>query len=228
MLKGSYPYSRAIDYTDDGGWASVAWNDPNVFRRNRAPAGFNTPHIFQLAYVYELPVGKGKKWASSGGAATQILSNWQTSGIFSAIHGQPFSVTASGASLNAVAQRQTPDQVGPIKKLGGIGPGQPYYDPTAFATGLTPATYGSVGRNTLYGPGSVNMDFSLFRTFNITERFAMQFRMDAANLFNTPHFCNPGGCGGGVTTGIAASDFLTVTSAKDDERQFRFGLRLSF
>lgn len=230
MVKGQYTYSRAINYTDDDGWAGVAWNDPNVFRRNRAPAGYNTPHIFQLAYLYELPFGKSKTWANSGGAATHILSNWQVSGIFSAIHGQPFSVTASGAALNAVAQRQTPDQVAPVKKLGGIGPGQPYYDPSSFAAAATPATYGNVGRNTLYGPGSVNMDFSLFRTFNLTERLALQFRADAQNLFNTPHFCNPGGCTSvdQPTTSLASSNFLTITSAKDDERQFRFGLRLSF
>jgi hypothetical protein len=224
LVKGAYTYSKAIDYTDDDGWASLNWNDPNAFRRNRARAGFDTPHIFQLAYVYELPLGKGKSWASDGGVATNILSNWQVSGIFSAVHGQPFSLTASGASLNAVGQRQTPNQVGPTKKLGGVGTGQPFYDPTAFVAVAVPAVYGNVGRNTLYGPGSVNMDFSLFRTFNLTERFALQFRADAANLFNTPHFINPGS---GTTT-FADSNFLTITSAKNDERQFRFGLRLSF
>ncbi|HEY4818087.1 MAG TPA: TonB-dependent receptor [Candidatus Acidoferrum sp.] len=224
MVKGAYTYSKAIDMTDDDGWASVNWNDPNAFRRNRARAGFDTPHIFQLAYVYELPVGKGKSWASGGGVATNILSDWQVSGIFSAVHGQPFSLTASGASLNAVGQRQTPNQVGSVKKLGGVGTGQPFYDPTAFAAVSAPAVYGNVGRNTLYGPGAVNMDFSLFRTFNVTERFALQFRADAANLFNTPHFINPGS----NTTSIADSNFLTITSAKNDERQFRFGLRLSF
>ncbi len=208
MVKGAYTYSRAIDFTDDDGWAGLAWNDPNVFRRNRAPAGFNTPHIFQLAYIYELPVGKGKSWANGGGAATKILSDWQVSGIFSAIHGQPFSLTASGASLNAIGQRQTPNQVGPVKKLGGIGTGNPFYDPTAFAAVVASTVYGNVGRNTLYGPGSVNMDFSLFRTFNLTERFNLQFRTDAANLFN--------------------ANFLVITSAKNDERQFRFGLRLAF
>ena len=228
MVKGAYTYSRAIDYTDDDGWAAVAWNDPNVFRRNRAAAGFNTPHIFQLAYVYELPLGKGKTWASSGGAATRILSNWQVSGTFSAIHGQPFGLTASGASLNARAQRQTPNQVGPIKKLGGVGPGHPFYDPTSFVAVATPATYGNVGRNRLYGPGSVNMDFSLFRTFDLTERFRLQFRADASNFFNTPHFCNPGGCNGGSNTSRASSSFLTITAAKNDERQFRFGFRLAF
>jgi len=221
MVKGAYTYSKAINLTDDDGWASLAWNDPSILRRNRARATYDTPHIFQMAYIYELPVGKGKQWASSGGMTTKVLSNWQVSGIFSAIHGQPFSLTASSASLNAVGQRQTPDQVGPVKKLGGIGTGHPFYDPTGFVAVSASAVYGNVGRNTLYGPGSVNMDFSLFRTFNLTERLNLQFRTDAANLFNTPHFNNP-------TGSRSSGNFLTITAAKNDERQFRFGLRLAF
>ena len=223
MVKGAYTYSKAINWTDDDGWASLIWNDPNILRRNRAQAGYNTPQIFQLAYVYELPFGTGKSWASGGGLATKIVSDWQVSGIFSAISGQPFRLRASGASLNAVGQAQTPDQIAPVKKLGGIGPGQPFYDPTAFAA-VTRVGYGTVGRNPLLGPGSVNLDFSLLRTFKFTERLGLQFRADAANFFNTPHFNNP-------TTGnqsITSANFLTITSAKNDERQFRFGLRLAF
>jgi Carboxypeptidase regulatory-like domain/TonB dependent receptor len=221
LVKGAYTYSKAIDLTDDDGWAALNWNDPNILRRNRAPAGFNTPQIFQMAYVYELPFGKGKPLANSGGIATKVLSGWQTSGIFSAISGQPFSLTASGASLNAHAQQQTPDQVGPVKKLGGIGTGNPFYDPSAFAAVTADATYGNVGRNTLLGPGSVNLDFSLFRTINITERLGLQFRLNAANLFNSPHFRNPSG-------DFSGGSFLIITSAKDDERQFSVGLRMSF
>ena len=225
MVKGAYTFSKAINYTDDDGWASLAWNDPSILRRNRAAAGYNTPHIFQLAYVYELPLGKGKPFAQSGGAA-KILGGWQTSGTFSAISGHPgwgltnADITASGASLNAVGQRQTPDQVGPIKKLGGIGPGNPFYDPSSFAP-VTRVGYGNVGRNPLLGPGSVNFDFSLFRTIGITERLALQFRADASNLFNTPHFKDPNG-------DITSATFMDITGAKDDERQFRFGLRLAF
>jgi len=226
MVKGAYTYSRAIDWTDDDGWAGLAWNDPNVLRRNRAPAGFNTPHIFQLAYVYELPLGTSKSWArGGGGTASKIASDWQVSGIFSAIHGQPFSLTAPNASLNAVDQRETPDQVGPVKKVGGVGGGstnQPFYDPSAFVAVASGANrYGTVGRNTLYGPGSVNFDFSLLRTFKFTERLGLQFRADGANFFNSPHFKNPVGS-------LSSSNFLHVTGAKDDERQFRFGLRMSF
>jgi hypothetical protein len=225
MVKGAYTFSKAINYTDDDGWAGLAWNDPSILRRNRAAAGYNTPHIFQLAYVYELPFGKGKPFAQSGGAG-KILGGWQTSGTFSAISGHPgwggtgADITASGASLNAVGQRQTPDQIAPIKKLGGIGPGNPFYDPSSFAP-VTSVGYGNVGRNPLLGPGSVNFDFSLFRTISITERLALQFRADASNLFNTPHFKDPNG-------DITSDTFMDITGAKDDERQFRFGLRLSF
>jgi hypothetical protein len=232
LVKGAYTYSRAINFTDDDGWAGLNWNDPAVFRRNRAQAGYNTPHIFQLAYVYELPLGKGKQWASGGGVATKVLGGWETSGIFSAISGQPFTVTAPGSSLDAVGQTQTADQIAQVKKLGGIGSGSPYYDPSSFAL-VNRVGYGNVGRNTLLGPGSVNLDFTLLRNFQLTERFTLQFRVDAANFFNSPHFNNPnGGCSASVTptdlTCTNGGDFLSITSAKNDERQFRFGLRFSF
>jgi hypothetical protein len=220
MVKGAYTFSKAINWTDDDGWAGLNWNDPNILRRNRAQAGFNTPQIFQLAYVYELPLGKGKQWANGGGATMKILSGWQTSGIFSAVSGQPFGLTASDASLDAKAQTQTPDLIGPVKRLGGVGAGQPFYDPSAFAA-VTRVGYGNVGRNPLLGPGSVNFDFSLFRTVKITERFDLQFRVDAANLFNSPHFNNPNG-------DLTSGSFLEINSAKFDERQFRLGVRLAF
>lgn len=220
MVKGAYTYSRAIDFTDDDGWAGLTWNDPNVFRRNRAPAGFNVPHIFQMAYVYELPLGKDKAYANTGAAAT-ILGGWQVSGIFGAQSGHPFTLTASNASLNAVGQTQTPDQVAPAKKLGGIS-SSPYYDPASFVSPPTGANrYGTVGRNSLYGPGKVNFDFSVFRTFKFREHLDLQFRADAANLFNTPHFNNPNG-------DITSGNFLTITGAAFDMRQFRLGLRLAY
>ena len=221
-MKGAYTYSRAINMTDDDGWAGLSWNDPTILRRNRAQAGYNTPQVFQMSYVYELPFGKGKTWATSGVPA-KILGGWQTSGIFSAISGQPFSLSDDGALLNAVGQSQTPNQTGPVTKIGGIGPGQKYYDPSSFTTVKTDKTYGNVGRNPLLGPGSVNMDFSLFRTINLTERFNLQFRTDAANLFNTPHFWMP-------VTGMASVQFGQITSSQVTvlPRVMQFALKLQF
>ena len=224
MIKGAYTYSRAIDWTDDDGWAGLTWNDPNILKRNRAEAGYNIPHIFNVAYVYELPAGKDKKWANSGGLASAILGGWQVNGMFSSFQGVPFTVTASGASLNSRFNTQTADQVKPVvKKLGGIGPGQPFYDPTAFAA-VTGVRYGTSGRNLLRGPGVVNLDFGLFRHFKLTERLELQLRAEAFNFFNTPHFNNP-------STGNrnrSSASFLQITSARNDERQFRFALRLAF
>ena len=71
------------------------------------------------------------------------------------------------------------------------------------------------------GPGVINMDFSLFRRFNITEKFNMEFRMETFNVSNTPHFGNPNGS-------ITSSLFGKVTTVANDPRSFRFGLRLGF
>ena len=79
-LKGAYTYSAAINMTDDDGWAGVMWNIPSQFSRNRARAGYDQNHIFQMGYVYELPFGKGKKFANSG-AASLLLGNWQVNGV---------------------------------------------------------------------------------------------------------------------------------------------------
>jgi hypothetical protein len=78
-----------------------------------------------------------------------------------------------------------------------------------------------VGRNTMRGPGVVNMDFSLFRTFKLTERLDMEFRAESFNFTNTPHFNNPNG-------NVNSADFGKVLSAANDPRSFRFGLRLQF
>ena len=220
-LKGAYTYSKAINWTDEDGWTgTIMYNWPGVFPRNRAIAGYDIPHIFQLGFVYELPAGKGKKFASSG-VARWAFGDWQLNGVFASFQGRPFSVTAAQGALNAPGNTQTADQVKPsVEKLGGIGSGQPFFDPTAFAA-PTGVRFGTEGRNTLRGPGAVNLDLGLFRKFPVTERFNLEFRVEAANSMNTPHFNNP-------NANISAANFLVVTSALPDQRQLRLGLRLSW
>ena len=111
-LLAAYTYSKAIDYTDDDGWASVNWNWGPVFQRNRAAAGFDRTHILQIGWVYELPAGKGKSFAKSGVAAA-ILGGWLVNGVMSAYTGTPFTVTDSGSLLNAPDNTQTANQINP-------------------------------------------------------------------------------------------------------------------
>ncbi len=161
LLKGSYTYSKAINWTDEDGWTGVMFNHESAFKRNRAQAGYDIPHMLQLGFVYELPFGKGKKHANSG-ASSWVLGGWQFNGVFAAYQGRPFTVTASGAGLNAPGSAQTADQVKPtVEKLGGVGPGQFYYDRTAFAP-VNEARFGTSGRNLLRGPGVVNLDVGVF------------------------------------------------------------------
>ena len=219
MLKGSYTWSHAINYADDDGWTGTSWNWGPVFQRNRATAGYDRTHVFQLGWVYELPVGKGKQYLSSG-VISQIIGGWQFSGIESAYTGTPFTVSAPGTSLNAPNNLQTADQVAPVQFLGGVGAGTRYYDPASFAP-VTQVRFGTTGRNILRNPGVWNTDMTIMRTFPVRERMQLQFRTEFYNLPNTSHF-------NGVASGnVTNSNFLRITSSYG-ERNIRFALRLQW
>ena len=247
LIKGAYTYSKAINMTDDTGWAGVGWNAQSQISRNRAVAGYDIPQNFQLGTVAELPFGKGKKWANDGAAAA-VLGGWQLSGIYSGVSGRPFSVSAAGGSVNSPGNSQTPDIITPVTYLRGTGPGQSWFDPNAFrpvefSPGYNTTTgrrFGSAGRNILRNPGYSNIDISLVRSFRLTEKVNMEFRVDSFNFTNTPHF---GGAGSNASApsrdaagnilkdangNLRLNGFTEITSAAQDQRQFRFGLRLAF
>lgn len=220
LIKGAYTRSKAIDMADDDGRVGLLFNYPPAIARNRALAGFDIPNNFQIGGVYELPFGTGKRYLQSGFAG-HLLGGWQLNGTFSAYSGLPFTVTASGTSLNAPNNTQTADQVLPtVALLGGIGPGRPYYDPNAYAP-VTAVRFGTSGRNTLRAPATINTNLSIFRTFPISERLKLQVRGESYNLSNTPHFLPP-------NANVSSGNFLVITSANTDQRQFRFALKLSF
>jgi len=226
LIKGAYTYSHAIDYTDADGWASVNWNWAPVFQRNRASAGFDRTHNFSIGWVYELPFGKGKMAAKSG-VPSALFGGWVVNGTLSAFTGTPFTVTAPGGALNAPNNTQTANQLTPnVQFLGGIGPGQFWYNPANFGPVNTPLTFGNIGRNTFRVPGVANADIDLTREFQIRERLRLQFRAEAFNVSNTPHFAGPNG------TDVTSTTFMQITAtlpgsnaAVYTERQFRFGLR---
>ncbi len=219
MLKGAYTWSHAIDYTDDDGWASVGWNWAPVFQRNRASAGFDHRHIFQLGWVYELPFGTGKRFVNSG-MASKIVGGWQFSGIEAMSTGTPFTIGADATSLNAPDNTQTADQVlTNVQRFGQVGSSGFYYNPAAFAP-VTTQRFGTTGRNTLVGPGIWNTDMSISRTFPIREKLNFEFRTEFYNLPNTSHFGSP-------DTTVNDANFMRITSSYG-ERNIRFAGRFSW
>ncbi len=217
-LKGAYTYSKAIGMTDDNGWAGVYWDTPSQFNRNRARAGFDRRQMFQMGFVYELPVGKGRATPLSG-AADAILGGWQVSGVMALLSGQPFDVRASGSSLNTPGETQTADQVGEVRKLGNVGSDGTFYNTDAFAP-VTDVRFGTSGRNILDYPGVTSLDLSLAKTFNISETVTSQIRAEFFNFTNTPQFGRP-------DNNVNNAGFMTITGASGD-RQIRFGLRFAF
>jgi hypothetical protein len=232
QMQANYTWSKAMGLVNLGGDndSGLAINDPAFRNLNRAVLNIDTPHNIQFSGGYELPLGKGRRWLSDNRLASAFAGGWQLSWLFGAFSGTPFSVTASGTSLNAPNNTQRADQVkAEVKKLGGIGLGTRYYDTTAFAP-VTGARYGTAGFNSLRSPETVNLDFGIFREFRITEGIKLQFRTEVFNATNTPHFDRPTDANRDVTS----PGFLAVTQTRQfgregiDERVFRFGLRLGF
>ncbi|MDW8128944.1 MAG: TonB-dependent receptor [Bryobacterales bacterium] len=225
FLKGAYTFSTAIDMANYGDWTTFMWNAASVFYRNRARAAHDIPHIFQLGFVYDLPFGAEGRWATTG-LPRRLLGGWQINGLFAAYQGRPFNLSASGASLNMPGNSQTPDQIKPkveiLKKVGDDGP---WFDTTAFAR-VTEVRFGTLGRHVLRGPGVVNLDLSLFRSFRLKENWKLEFRAEAFNVSNTPHFTTPTGSIDSATFGrIYATQTADVLGRS---REFRLGLRMSF
>ena len=68
LLKGAYTFSKAMDETDDDGWAGLDWNQPSQLRRNYALAGYDRTHNFQMGFLYDLPFAqeaRATRWRCS-------------------------------------------------------------------------------------------------------------------------------------------------------------------
>ena len=218
FIKGAYTWSKAMNEADDDG-GSLDWDHRDAWFKNYARAGFDRTHVLQLGFVWEMPFGRDGE-----GALNAIIKDWSVNGIFAAFSGNTFTVDTSSSSCACQGNPQSADQISDPVKLGGVGPGQPYYDPSAWAA-ISEARYGNTGRNSIRGPGAINFDLGLFRRFPIGSRANLELRAEAFNLTNTPRFANP-------ENTVTAGDFMEIDSASDRgvgfERQIRLGVRLAF
>jgi hypothetical protein len=204
---------------------------------NRAVLPFDRTQNLSLSGMWELPFGKGKRLVQSGFGSV-LLGGWRTNAITTFMTGLPFSVSASGSSLNMPGSMQRADQVLPdVQILGGIGSSASYFDPLAFRA-VTQTRFGNAGFYSLRGPGAADLDLSISRDFPIKERMRLQFRFESFNLTNTPHFNLPGRS---VSSMVLNPDgtiknlagYTQITSTQNlgrdfDERRIQFDLRLSW
>jgi hypothetical protein len=235
MLKGAYTFSRAKNMADEDGWVGLTWNHPLKFEDNFALGGFDRTHNFQMGFLYELPFLKtNNAWAG------KLLGGWQVNGIYAAYSGTPYSIGGTNTPLNCqgcgsvyINVSGDPEPVGKV----GSGTTETYYDKSLFSqpTGLDKNGFGTSKRNQFRRPPDWNLDFSLFKSFKVSERIRPEFRLEAANVFNHTIWGAP------ITT-FTANNFLQFTPSQSDSgsglgaggtpvpgaRRIQMGLRVSF
>jgi len=221
-------FARGLAFTSAFTWGKglgyVTGDDGNVIflttanlRRNYAPNDFDRKLNFQESFTYELPVGRGHRYLNSGVGAF-VLGGWKLSGTISAVSGLPFSVYANSGTLNTPGTAQLANLTGVYKVLGGIGPNNPWLDVSAFSqpsgcptTGCTAQNVGlgNTGRNQFRGPGFMQNNLSIFKSFPIWHEAALETRLDAFQLTNTPQFAVPNSGSGTLFT---AGTFGRITN----------------
>ncbi len=225
------------------------------------PATFDIRNVAHLSGGYELPFGKGRKYmANASKLQNAILGGYSVNYLVTLQGGQPITIgcpsgTTSGTNCNSFLLPGQNPQLGlQLRNVNGKL-GKFYFgNPAAFQqpcqlgangpipnspTGCIPLTgAGALGGKpgTVPGPGFNRFDFSLFKDFNITERYRLQFRSEFFNILNHPNFNAPGFGGNGVVAignslNFNSSAFGQIGSTRDapyDPRQIQFALKLYY
>jgi hypothetical protein len=235
QLGANYTWSKSTGISGNANSdGALRINIPEYYDLNKSLSDFDRTHNLNITNITELPFGPNRRWLNDGGLVSQIVGGWQLNNILSFYSGTPFSVTASGTSLNAPENDQRADQVKPdVEILGGIGPNSAYFDPLAFKP-VTEARFGTAPFNVLRGPGVRSWDVSVYRQFQLRGQMNLKVGVEAFNVTNRPRFSNPGGNVSNLRlnpdgTVNNLNGFAVITGTQDgSERQVRLGARLGW
>jgi hypothetical protein len=214
----NYTLSKSLDMTSDverggsfgsffaGGYSEFvvnSWN-PDL---NYANSTFDIRHQINMNYIYELPLGRGRRWGSGvNGVVNQVIGNWDLTGLWRWTSGLPFSVINcrscwptnwnlqgnAGVFGNAFPEQSTTRGI-----IGGrpsvftavSSPITTLNDPSNPVSFFRRSRPGEAGfRNAMRGDGYYNWDMGLLKTFQITEQWRLKFRWEVFNVFNTTRF----------------------------------------
>lgn len=251
----NYTFSHSLDNFGLTQENTCAVADAYDVNRTYGPSLFDRRHTFNLLLTYELPLGKGKSWAT-GGAADKVFGGWSISSVYSAASGLPLAVvdlnacaTEFGSTSNNGAPigllKTTPGSMGTSRHNEPITTGtfgtnsSPGGVPNAFQNPdavVAQFRYPTFADNRL-GGGAVrglfrwNVDFALAKTTRVTERFSTRFDVQFVNAFNHPMFGANTYYGYNVepNTDVASQQTFGVLSKQfNSPRYIQMGLRFDF
>jgi hypothetical protein len=213
-----YTWAHSID--DSSGNREFEIQDSNNPAAERGNSDTDIRHRFTLAMTYELP--------SKSGYA-QFLKGWRVNSIFTAQTGSPVLFYDSSDDISGTGEYNDrwnlygnasnihwspthpipffPDGTTNAACSAVADPGQlAYYGcyagPGYVITPPDPGQFGNMGRNVVYGPGYVDLDFSIIKTFNFGERAKLELRGEFFNILNHPNFA---GVDGDLSDGFSSN-----------------------
>jgi len=238
QFQTSYVWSHSLSVGNTPLSGNTAILDQTNYRTSYATSPWDIRHNWTGAFNYELPFGRGKHFGSNvNRAADLILGGWQVNGLLTMRTGIPYSL--SGTSCHGVWSRCQPDYVAGYSGSGNAAPAAGrtpnlWFDISNYTVAFSNqaagiATQGNVGLQTMTGPPTETLDFSIFKAFKVNERFRVQFRAEALNLFNFPIFNTPDGSLGDAGAFGGNGNFGVITSSvAGTERHIQMSLRLTF
>jgi hypothetical protein len=247
QFSASYTWSKSIDYNSLNSQGVVVQNGYNI-QGDRGLSDYDARHRFVINAIYELPF-KGNRlvegWQVSG------ITQWQTGNPINILAGNPLAIPGTSigganiAGFTGVASVR-PDLIGDVKIIGqpnqwftntvcdprdtrACPAGSVFALPVALAGSASVFHFGSLGRNTITGPGFSNTDFSLLKNTKITESLRVQFRAELFDIFNHANFGQPGRVAqvGSTTFGVITNTRFP-TGDSGSSRQVQFALKLIF
>lgn len=232
-----YTWSKSIDNAS----AIRSHNGDTLFPQNsynlaaeRALSSFHTSHRAVNSVLYQLPFGKGQRFLDAGGISNVLFGGWEFGTLFNVQTGFPLTVTTGRDQSNTGAGFDRPNNVaGQVATLDRSDRTiNRWFNTDAFV--IQPfGTHGNVGRNTIIGPGIIQWDASMLKSFRFTESKSLQFRFEAFNAANHPNWGNPGTgqpkeIRADGTVVAANANFGKITGMRGSMRQLQFGLKLIF
>ncbi|HEY7181244.1 MAG TPA: hypothetical protein VIC84_07485, partial [Blastocatellia bacterium] len=191
LLGVNYTWSKALGTQSNDLPGVQDFGAPNNIdnrRANYGPLDFDRRHNFSVNFVYELPK------ATASRALGYALNDWQLSGIYRYVTGQPYTPSINVSDISAYTLTGTQNVEGArivlLKDPGSGHSSDPYhmFDASAFALPTPGSTSFESGRNYLYRSPINALDLSLAKRFRIKEKVGLEFRLDAFNALNHTQF----------------------------------------
>ncbi len=210
--------------------------------RNRSLAIEDVPQALNIAYNYELPLGRGRRWLNQGGIVSALAGGWTFNGVYRVQSGIPFRIVSSNCNipfqLNATCYPALLPGASPFaQSMDNIDVSKPIFNASSFESASSFNVYAGSGPRVqnFRQPGYSDFDIGLQKVIHLTERFTFQLRGDAFNVFNQHHFNTVGisiqssGLGGSAfDTDVASPGFGTWNGAVTSPRNIQVSGRISF